>query len=154
MKFEILFPSSEGSRETIVREEAPNWFNALECALKAGGMEQVLNNILCDIKDDGSVHVTDTVSGRKFLIRPFDPNRVAKEEKAIGRTLKKRDPSEVLAFVPGQEPSCPRHALLLFRKRHGPRAQPKVRCRRAKSAACGGFGPTEAQQAVPLRTFG
>ncbi|MCX7767179.1 MAG: hypothetical protein N2246_10790, partial [Candidatus Sumerlaeia bacterium] len=28
MKFEILFPSSEGSRETIVREEAPNWFNA------------------------------------------------------------------------------------------------------------------------------
>ncbi len=99
MKFEILFPSSEGSRETIVREEAPSWFNALESALKAGGMEHVLNNILCDIKDDGSVHVTDTVSGKKFLIRPFDPNRVAKEEKAIGRTLKKRDPSEVLAAV-------------------------------------------------------
>jgi len=103
MKFEIFFPSTDGSREVIVREEGASWFNALENALKSGGMGQMLNNILCDIKDDGSIHVTDTVSGKKILIRPFDPNRApapaAEKEAAIGRTLKKRDPNEVLASV-------------------------------------------------------
>ncbi|HNT29220.1 MAG TPA: GAF domain-containing protein [bacterium] len=99
MKFEIFFPSTDGSKELIVREEGANWFSALENALKGGGMGHLINNILCDIKEDGSIHVTETINGKKFLIREFDPNRVAGHEKEIGRTLKKRDPNEVLATV-------------------------------------------------------
>lgn len=103
MKFEIYFPSTDGSKEMIVREEGANWFNALENALKGGGMGHLMNNILCDVKEDGSIHVTETVSGKKFLIRELDPNRTAAApkapEEAIGRILKKRDPNEVLAAV-------------------------------------------------------
>ncbi len=97
-KFEIFFPATDTTKETIVREEGKNWFNALENALKSGGMGHLLNNILCDIKDDGSIHVTETVSGQKFLIREIDPNRQYQEQ-VIGRNLKKRDRNEVLASV-------------------------------------------------------
>lgn len=97
-KFEIFFPSVDGSKEVIVREEGKDWFNALENALKDGGMTTSLNNILCDIKDDGTIHITETTSGKKFLIRELDTTK-GFQEKGIGRELKKKDKNEVLASL-------------------------------------------------------
>lgn len=70
-KFEVLIPLAD-SKEVVVREEGPNWFCALESALSGLGMADSMKNVICDVKDDGAIHVTDTASGRKFFVRELD----------------------------------------------------------------------------------
>ncbi|HNW81895.1 MAG TPA: GAF domain-containing protein [bacterium] len=71
-KFEVLVPMSDNGREVVVREEGPNWFCALESALSGLGMADSMKNIVCDVKEDGTINITDTASGRTFLVRELD----------------------------------------------------------------------------------
>jgi hypothetical protein len=86
-KFEVLIPMPGGDREVSVREDAPNWFCALESALSGLGMSDCMANILCDVKEDGTIHVTDTKSDRRFLIREVDLTKSEPPVKAenVGR---------------------------------------------------------------------
>lgn len=74
-KFEVLVPMPESGKEVVVREEGPNWFCALESALSGLGMADSMKNIVCDVKEDGTINITDAASGRKFLIRELDLTR-------------------------------------------------------------------------------
>lgn len=81
-KFEVLVPLAD-SKEVVVREEGPNWFCALESALSGLGMADSMKNVICDVKEDGTIHVTDTASGRKFLVRELDLTKnIQKSEEA------------------------------------------------------------------------
>ncbi len=96
--FEIFFPKTSGKGEIIVKEEGKDWFGALEKALSNLGIKSDLQNILCDIKDDGTIHITETTTDMKFLIRELSslPEKPVQE---IGRTLKHRNKNEVLAAL-------------------------------------------------------
>ncbi len=89
-KFEVLIPMLEGGKEIVVREEAPNWFCALESALSGLGMADCMGNILCDVKEDGTIHVSDTKSSRRFLIREIDlANNAPLKTENVGREVSK-----------------------------------------------------------------
>lgn len=92
-KFEVLVPLADGSKEVVVREEGPNWFCALESALSGLGMADCMKNIICDIKEDGGIYVTDTASGRKFLVRELDLTKniqkITEEKKEEPRATRK-----------------------------------------------------------------
>ncbi|HNZ53647.1 MAG TPA: GAF domain-containing protein [bacterium] len=88
-KFEVLVPLAEGGKEVVVREEGPNWFCALESALSGLGMADSMKNVICDVKEDGAIHVTDTASGRKFLVRELD---LTKNIQKIKEEPKKEEP--------------------------------------------------------------
>jgi putative methionine-R-sulfoxide reductase with GAF domain len=69
-KFEILIPqSAKVPMDMRMRLEAESWTDALKKGrAKLGETEDISSNILVDIKDDNSIHVTDAGTGRVFKI--------------------------------------------------------------------------------------
>lgn len=68
--YEILIPRSSRIPKTMqLRIEADTWTEALrQGRMKAGETGDISQNMLCDVKDDNSIHVTDAGTGRVFRI--------------------------------------------------------------------------------------
>ena len=68
--FEILIPKSDRiPMDLRLRLKAESWIDALKAGLaKVGEEGPAPEGVLCDIKEDNSIHVTDTLSGRVFRI--------------------------------------------------------------------------------------
>jgi hypothetical protein len=69
--FEVFIPSLEaGAPGITLTLEAPNWIGALRTGLQNIGEGQAsISNVMCDIKEDNSIHVTDVASHRVFRLR-------------------------------------------------------------------------------------
>ena len=70
-RFEVYIPATEpdGMNMTL-RVTADTWMAALKVGLKKiGDVHGMPNNVLCDIQDDESIHVTDPRSNRVFRIQ-------------------------------------------------------------------------------------
>ena len=70
-RFEVYIPATEpdGMNMTL-RVTADTWMAALKVGLKKiGDAEGIPNNVLCDIQDDESIHVTDPRRNRVFRIQ-------------------------------------------------------------------------------------
>ena len=69
-KFEVLIPGHKSQdKSQVFLIDADNWMKALKDALsKVGEQGDIMSHILCDVKPDGSKHVTDTKSGRVFKL--------------------------------------------------------------------------------------
>ncbi len=69
-RFEILIPKGKGiPSELCLQLNASDWLSALKAGLeKVGEDGAIAENVLCDIKQDNSIHVTDTTTGRVFRI--------------------------------------------------------------------------------------
>ncbi len=75
MLYEVMIPSAEarGYDESIT-VDAPNWMSALKSGLeRTGETDTDIRNVMCDIKDDNSIHVTDATTRRVFVLRELDP---------------------------------------------------------------------------------
>lgn len=75
MLYEVLLPSVDvnGYDETIT-VDAPNWMVALKSGLERTGEPNAdIRNVMCDIKDDNSIHVTDVITRRVFVLREVEP---------------------------------------------------------------------------------
>ncbi len=72
--FEILIPRDQGIPNDITLQvEADDWLSALRQGLaKVGQDGAAAENVLCDIMQDNSIHVTDTTTGRVFKIVEMD----------------------------------------------------------------------------------
>lgn len=68
--FEIFLPKSgKTPMDLRLRLQAASWVEALKAGLgKVGEDGSAAENVLCDIKEDNSIHVTDATSGRVFQI--------------------------------------------------------------------------------------
>lgn len=83
MLYEVLIPSSDpnGYDETIT-VDAGNWMMALKSGLeRTGEPEADIRNVMCDIKDDNSIHVTDAMTRRVFILREVDPEEDEEAER-------------------------------------------------------------------------
>ena len=61
MLYEVLIPSTDpnGYDETIT-VDAGNWMSALKSGLaRTGEPDADIRGVMCDIKDDNSIHVTE-----------------------------------------------------------------------------------------------
>lgn len=70
-KFEVYIPASDANGFNVtLKVGADNWMAALKAGMqKLGEQGSVSQNVMVDIQEDNSVHVTDTASGRVFRIR-------------------------------------------------------------------------------------
>lgn len=74
MFYEVFIPSNgpDGFDVTIT-VEADNWMTALKSGLERTGQgEQAIRNVMCDIKEDNTIHVTDATTARVFVLREVD----------------------------------------------------------------------------------
>ncbi len=74
MFYEVFIPSngSDGFDVTIT-VEADNWMTALKSGLERTGQgDEVIRNVMCDIKEDNTIHVTDASTSRVFVLREID----------------------------------------------------------------------------------
>jgi hypothetical protein len=86
-RFEVHIPSAgEASPNVTLRVDADHWMAALRTGLdKLGEQGSSVQNVLVDIQGDGSVHVTESQTGRVFEIReivPAAPRPPAREDQA------------------------------------------------------------------------
>lgn len=81
-KFEVHIPPPEpGGFNITLRVEAENWMAALKLGLrKLGEQGSTAQNVLVDIQDDNSMHVTDPQSGRVFRIRELSEQEAEKSQ--------------------------------------------------------------------------
>jgi putative methionine-R-sulfoxide reductase with GAF domain len=67
--FEVYIPSTGTEQKTLsLTVEGPNWMDALRTGLGHIG-ESPISNIMCDVQEDNSIHVTDVSTQRVFRLR-------------------------------------------------------------------------------------
>jgi hypothetical protein len=94
-KFELFIPAADsGGFDTTLKVDAANWMQALKAGLsKLGEQGSTIQNVLVDIQDDNSIHVTEPKDGRVFRIKELT------EEEAARAPIKR--PSQIrMASVP------------------------------------------------------
>jgi hypothetical protein len=68
-RFEVFIPAaSEDELNLTLRVTAETWMAALKIGLRKIGHGSMPADVLCDVKEDESIHVTDPRSGRVFRI--------------------------------------------------------------------------------------
>lgn len=79
-KFEVYIPAVEpGGFNLTLKVGADNWMAALKAGMqKIGEQGAVSQNVMVDIQDDNSIHVTEALSGRVFRIRELSDDEVKK----------------------------------------------------------------------------
>ena len=98
MLYEVLIPSAEddGFDEKIT-VDASNWMMALKSGLERTGEENTdIRNVMCDIKDDHSIHITDALTRRVFILRELDPeeDEEAEQLRAQAEEASEREAAE------------------------------------------------------------
>ncbi len=83
--FEVFIPGREaGTPNVTMTLEAPNWIGALRSGLKSiGEGQEAIANVMCDIKEDNSIHVTDVATRRVFRLREVQPPKVEEEAPTV-----------------------------------------------------------------------
>ncbi|HZJ54654.1 MAG TPA: GAF domain-containing protein [Myxococcaceae bacterium] len=101
-RFEVFIPAAEpGSFDVTLRVDAANWMQALKTGFhRLGEQGLVPHNVMVDVQDDGSVHVTDASSTRVFRIREMS-------EAEVSSAKVKPRPTPIGTPVPLEEPVVP-----------------------------------------------
>ena len=75
MLYEVFIPSVEKEGyDVTITVEANNWMTALKSGLERTGEPNAdIRGVMCDIKDDNSIHVTDAATRRVFILRELEP---------------------------------------------------------------------------------
>lgn len=99
-KFEVYIPASEpGGFNLTLKVGADNWMAALKAGMqKLGEQGAVSQNVMVDIQDDNSIHVTEAASGRVFRIRELS------EEEARSAQVKRPSQIRTAPVAPEKPP--------------------------------------------------
>ena len=114
--YEVFIPNENNDgkgRKGQVR--ADSWTAALKTGLKkVGGSEVDTRSLMCDIKADGRMDVTDPKSGRVFVIRDLDASKDAPEIRNVqGRgKVDARPVAEILGELFGETSKIYDHKTL------------------------------------------
>ncbi len=81
-KFEVHIPATDSSAFNVtLKVGADNWMAALKAGLqKLGEQGAISQNVMVDIQEDNSIHVTEAASGRVFRIRELTEEEAAKAQ--------------------------------------------------------------------------
>ena len=83
-KYEVFIPAIGASEFNVtLKVDADNWMAALRSGMKKlGEGGAAVANIMVDIMEDNSIHVTDPASGRVFRIKELDEAALAQQAAA------------------------------------------------------------------------
>lgn len=92
-KFEVHIPAADaGGFAMTLKVGADNWMAALKAGMaKLGEQGSSVQNVLVDIQEDNSIHVTESRSGRVFRIRELTEEEAAKAPLRRPSQIKARD---------------------------------------------------------------
>lgn len=81
-KYEVHIPAAEqGGFNITLKVNADNWMAALKAGMqKLGEQGSVSSNVMVDVQEDQSIHITDNMSGRVFRIRELSDEEAAKAQ--------------------------------------------------------------------------
>jgi hypothetical protein len=81
-KFEVHIPATDNNGFNVtLKVGAENWMAALKAGMqKLGEQGTVSQNVMVDIQEDNSIHVTEPASGRVFRIRELSEEEAAKAQ--------------------------------------------------------------------------
>lgn len=81
-KFEVHIPATDGNGFNVtLKVGADNWMSALKAGMqKLGEQGTVSQNVMVDIQEDNSIHVTEAASGRVFRIRELSDEEAARAQ--------------------------------------------------------------------------
>ena len=89
MFFEVFIPAQTDGFDVTITVEAENWMLALKSGLERTGEGGDIRNVMCDIKDDNTIHVTDASTRRVFVLREMsDADDVSDDPEANFETQK------------------------------------------------------------------
>lgn len=105
MYFEVFIPSANAQDfDVSITVAADNWMAALKSGLqRTGEVGDVPRNLMCDIKDDNSIHVTDATSRRVFVLRELSAQEFERSQSSApaGADASVSMPTEILPKVEG-----------------------------------------------------
>jgi hypothetical protein len=92
--FEVFIPAKDDDGLNVtLTVEAPNWIGALRTGLaNIGEGQEAISNVMCDIKEDNSIHVTNPSTSRVFRLK----ETAAPADKKAAAAPKPAAPAEVL----------------------------------------------------------
>lgn len=108
-KFEVHIPAADsGGFAMTLKVDADNWMAALKTGMtKLGEQGSAVQNVLVDIQEDNSIHVTESRSGRVFRIRELSEEEAAKAPVKKGSTHKRSaapvDPNKTVLNMPAPD---------------------------------------------------
>jgi hypothetical protein len=81
-KYEVHIPAAEqGGFNMTLKVNADNWMAALKAGMqKLGEQGSVSSNVMVDVQEDQSIHITDNMSGRVFRIRELSDEEASKAQ--------------------------------------------------------------------------
>lgn len=96
MFYEVFIPSNDNDGfDVTITVEADNWMTALRSGLeRTGEGADAIRNVMCDIKDDNSIHVTDATSRRVFVLKEVGEDGEESAPKATNGAQPTEPPSE------------------------------------------------------------
>lgn len=102
-KFEVHIPAAQaGGFAMTLKVSADNWMSALKAGMtKLGEQGSSVQNVMVDIQEDNSIHVTESRSGRVFRIRELT------EEEAAQAPVKKQSQIRPASAEPPTQPNLP-----------------------------------------------
>jgi hypothetical protein len=108
-KFEVFIPAAEaGGFDMTLKVDAPNWMSALKAGLsKLGEQGASIQNVLVDIQDDNSIHVTEPKDGRVFRIRELSEEEAAKAPVKRPSQIRREQAAQAAVQTPKTEPNLP-----------------------------------------------
>ena len=82
MIYEVFIPAVEAGKMNVTQKvDAENWIAALRSGLaKIGEQGDIVKNVMCDIQENGDIHVTDPKSGRVFRIKETGEGEISESD--------------------------------------------------------------------------
>src|SRR3990172_3678756 len=142
-KFEVFIPAAQASERSLtLKVDADNWMAALKAGLKRlgqGGAQ--VANIMVDVMEDNSIHVTEPASGRVFRIKELEEG-LAFEELPAPRAQPKQ-------ALPGSDAPTPRDMPAIDLPEPPPKAAAKTERPRPPAGPAPSQRPEKAPPARP-----
>jgi hypothetical protein len=114
MFYEVFIPSPDPNGfDVTITVEATNWMVALKSGLQRTGEPNAdIRNVMCDIKEDNSIHVTDALTRRVFVLRELAQEEVLADPTPSAEILLDQPveltpeaPAEQVVVAPEPEPT-------------------------------------------------
>jgi hypothetical protein len=82
MYYDVFIPSNDPDGfDVTITVDAENWMSALKSGLqRTGEGADAVRNVMCDIKEDNTIHVTDATTQRVFVLKEISEEQYEKAQ--------------------------------------------------------------------------
>ncbi|MGM0555888.1 MAG: GAF domain-containing protein [Myxococcota bacterium] len=83
MYYDVFIPSNDPDGfDVTITVDASNWMSALKSGLeRTGEGADSVRNVMCDIKEDNTIHVTDATTQRVFVLKEISEEEYEKNQR-------------------------------------------------------------------------